>query len=315
MSQLLASNFEGGVTLASLGYEDPGSAYEIQLDARLGGSYCVAQSGALAQAVFVKGKSPLFPGGTTLGSASREFHASACFDHSWTPWETGIQGNAIVLGRLSPNSSYNTIFTLEHGWSDSDTGYVRLRQNAGLGGAIVATVDSAFARDTPVTLAIEGEVSTVTGGDEEGGGTAASDGWMRVYVNGVLVIEYLDQQVGHYIDNQGPPEFWDSWANVSDPVTYINVNALGRVDNLCVRDDLLDCDLGACGSGNSAGYQIENSIPCCADDGPGGTGGGGGGDTGTNPDPVGTLPPWIASCTGGGVVEELADLSDGESWL
>ena len=40
----------------------------------------------------------------------------------------------------------------------------------------------------------------------------------------------------------------------------------------------------------------------------------GGGNTGENPNPVGVLPPWTASCIGGGAVDAVADLSDGEDW-
>ena len=54
-----------------------------------------------------------------------------------------------------------------------------------------------------------------------------------------------------------------------------------------------------------------DSIPTCCEEG----GPPGGGDVGTNPDPVGPLPPWMASCTGGGLVDGVADLADGESWL
>jgi hypothetical protein len=37
-------------------------------------------------------------------------------------------------------------------------------------------------------------------------------------------------------------------------------------------------------------------------------------DPGTGPDPIGPLPPWTAMCDGGGLVESLADLADGENW-
>jgi hypothetical protein len=40
----------------------------------------------------------------------------------------------------------------------------------------------------------------------------------------------------------------------------------------------------------------------------------GGEQPGTGPDPVGPLPPWTALCTGGGDVEAVADLADGEDW-
>ena len=51
--------------------------------------------------------------------------------------------------------------------------------------------------------------------------------------------------------------------------------------------------------------------PCCdtvrdAEQSPGTT---------LGPDPVGELPPWDASCEGGGQVDGVADLTDGESWL
>ena len=58
---------------------------------------------------------------------------------------------------------------------------------------------------------------------------------------------------------------------------------------------------------------VDYSTPCCADGGTG-TGGGGGGNTGSNPDPIGVLPPWTRSCTGGGAVDTVADLTDGEVW-
>lgn len=56
---------------------------------------------------------------------------------------------------------------------------------------------------------------------------------------------------------------------------------------------------------------VDGSIPCCEDD----VTGSGGGDIGTNPDPVGELPDWEATCEGGGLVDSVSDLSDGESWL
>ena len=34
----------------------------------------------------------------------------------------------------------------------------------------------------------------------------------------------------------------------------------------------------------------------------------------TGPDPIGALTPWIAACVDGGVVDSVADLTDGEYW-
>lgn len=51
--------------------------------------------------------------------------------------------------------------------------------------------------------------------------------------------------------------------------------------------------------------------PCCntireAKDSPGTT---------LGPDPIGELPDWEATCEGGGLVDGVSDLGDGESWL
>lgn len=35
---------------------------------------------------------------------------------------------------------------------------------------------------------------------------------------------------------------------------------------------------------------------------------------GTGPNPIGPLPPWVAQCDGGGDVDSVADLADGEDW-
>lgn len=54
--------------------------------------------------------------------------------------------------------------------------------------------------------------------------------------------------------------------------------------------------------------QVPGTFPDCCDTptGPG--------DTGVNPDPIGPLPPWMANCVDGGVVDSVADLADGEVW-
>jgi hypothetical protein len=35
---------------------------------------------------------------------------------------------------------------------------------------------------------------------------------------------------------------------------------------------------------------------------------------GSTPNPIGTLPPWVQTCTSGGDVDSVADLTDGENW-
>lgn len=35
---------------------------------------------------------------------------------------------------------------------------------------------------------------------------------------------------------------------------------------------------------------------------------------GTVPNPIGPLPPWVQTCDGGGLVDSVADLTDGEDW-
>lgn len=50
--------------------------------------------------------------------------------------------------------------------------------------------------------------------------------------------------------------------------------------------------------------QVGGSMPSCCDPG----------NPGVGPDPVGAAPPWTRSCDNGGVVDSVADLTDGEVW-
>jgi hypothetical protein len=50
-------------------------------------------------------------------------------------------------------------------------------------------------------------------------------------------------------------------------------------------------------------FPFDNCPPSC-----------GGGTPGTVADPTGPLPPWTAMCDGGGLVDSVADLADGEDW-
>lgn len=70
------------------------------------------------------------------------------------------------------------------------------------------------------------------------------------------------------------------------------------IDNVVLEDDIPDDDGGS------------QTIPCCCTD----SSGPAGGDTGEIPDPVGELPPWESTCTGGGLVDGVSDLTDGEAW-
>lgn len=87
--------------------------------------------------------------------------------------------------------------------------------------------------------------------------------------------------------------------------TFAEWNALGHddVDSSYEYGTTDDEPFGFVPSDGSASHS------CCSPHTPTG------GDVGTNPDPVGELPPWEATCSGGALVEGVADLSDGESWL
>jgi hypothetical protein len=252
-----SDDFESGASLASQSIYDFIHDCEVVADGGLGGTYCVQTTGSPASGgnflvgEWVEGTlNDIAYGGitsshgtTALTPSGRTFRISACFDHSQTPWSTGATydgpaGLAILVRRSTPYSgAYSSLFTLNHLGYDASQASLRLYK-----GQASTFVDEVFIpKDTNTSIAVEVQMSTVTGGDERGGGTAASDGYIRVYVDGALVIDHSSAQIGHFISNQGPSTYWNSWANVDDPFTSVQFGPMGRLKNVCVRDDLDDC--------------------------------------------------------------------------
>ena len=93
-----------------------------------------------------------------------------------------------------------------------------------------------------------------------------------------------------------------------------NTTVMFGPSSSCGFTTLLSSDAQSPGGTDSGGGGSSTIDSCCDHPAPGTTPPEGG-NVGTNPNPVGPLPPWMASCTGGGDVDSVADLSDGELWL
>lgn len=333
MSVLHSDDFESG-SLA--GYPHVVNC-SVASDATLGGTRCVVTGGGLGPGVLGIGQfdyNPLtseFDWGTTpLPASGRAFTLAACFDNSYLPWVGGWDPNglAFMFGRNPPHpdTPYRALLELNRLAHDSGTVSMWLwhpGRNTYIGlnttspdPAIIELVIGP--RNTPMTIRIVGEMATITGGDINGGGTAANDGWVSVYVDGVLTFHVEDYPLGFHINNQGPPEYHDTYPNVPNAMQWAETTALGRLKNWYVADDLDDPGL-LCGvviggtppEGTGTPGDLEtpdtppfgNCAPC-----PGTT------TPGTVPDPIGALPPWSQACTSGGHVDTVADLADGEDW-
>ncbi len=119
----------------------------------------------------------------------------------------------------------------------------------------------------------------------------ATSGYVRVLFNGTELVLY-EGPVPSALPNV-------NWYNV-DPGGHDIGDIGGRVTNFGIYDVI-----------NIVDEDTDPSIPCCktirnAEQTPG---------TDLGVDPVGELPPWDATCEGGGQVEGVPDLTDGESWL
>lgn len=123
----------------------------------------------------------------------------------------------------------------------------------------------------------------------DGSLACAPDQYVRVLFDGAIVYEETEA------------DGLDLHPNVKTirGVTLGFAGLFGEATNLRIYED--PCD-------SAPQPEIITTTPTCCDTptGPG--------DTGTNPDPVGALPPWMASCIDGGVVDSVADLADGEVW-
>lgn len=128
-------------------------------------------------------------------------------------------------------------------------------------------------------------------------GGAASDGIVKVWLDGVLILNKTTSQL-----------FVDAWAGA--PATAINYFSLGRYGLVPVTNFHVYYGTAAA----AATVPGDDSTPCCGssvdpnDPGPGGTGGA------LPIDPYEALQPWIPACAGGGQVDTAADLTDSESW-
>lgn len=143
--------------------------------------------------------------------------------------------------------------------------------------------------DSPITIEVKWRQSVMT---EVSAGVfePSTDGRVELWLDDVRVVEF-----------DGPVWSRDTSFGSNPQWTSSHVDTLGAFTAWEVWDEPTP-------STDDGGDQ---SVPCCNES----TGTPSGGDIGTNPDPVGALPPWDATCEGGGQVEGVSDLVDGESWF
>ncbi len=322
MSELLSDDFESGNSLAASGYTDVFNC-AVESDPALDGAFCVRSS--LGQT------GPFIT--PTLSPATNQFHCSAILDHSRTPAADGSVGGSALfqLEAIEPNFGRHTLCALFHfSTSSTNRDLVVVDSSGGkdeFGNTFVGsplssppsvnglltsdlTITNAYTLGDPVTITFEGQLSTITGGSTSSsfngwndGGSAASDGFLRVKVNGSTVWEETGLRIGFLVHASGAqgwvPTLW----------SQVLLTCQGRLDNLCIRDDIgIECFTPTTVPADIDG---DPSIPCCktirnAEETPG---------TDLGVDPVGELPPWDATCEGGGQVDGVPDLIDGESWL
>lgn len=328
MSSRFQDDLESGSFSADYGHIPANVA--VVSDGTLGGTKVVNLTSGNSAVLGIGQFNAEFGWGTIpLVSSGREFSVSACYDNSATPWNeiAGPFVNMFSLGRNPPDSvmgsgipplAYQTIFDLAQIATGPTTADLRLFMTTGgtSGGSLVGTAVNAISTNAPVTVKAVGLMSTITGGDASGGGTAAADGYLNVYVNGALVINWENKKVGLQIgNNPANHALWFTYANVSDPFHYFRIAVTGRLKNICIRDD----STGDCGFTCEAVLDEprpttpDTHIPtykalgCCDT---------GGGSVGSTPDLDNTmvLSPWVPSCFGGGLVPSAADLVNSELW-
>jgi len=167
------------------------------------------------------------------------------------------------------------------------------------GGVETETVNYPFVAGVPYTFRLDWQCGSVVGDFDD----VFADGWVRLYINDVLVLERLALAV--YIDYTN--------ANFVDMVWFGYYGLFGAIDNLLLETTVdEDPDDPPTPTPTTLPTPIvPTSEPCCgATPNP---------TPGDGPMPAGPVvvpisPVWVRSCAGGGVVPSAVDLTDAESW-
>lgn len=119
----------------------------------------------------------------------------------------------------------------------------------------------------------------------------STDGRAELWIDGVMVAEFDGPVWWRETDFNEDP-YWNEVA-----ATFVGEFSLWEVwDEPNPNPDI--------GEGGNPAFE------CCCEEPAGPSVG----DSVEDVDPVGTLPPWERSCTGGGLVDGVSDLTDGEAW-
>lgn len=152
---------------------------------------------------------------------------------------------------------------------------------------------------------IQVQPGTITGDpDTRFGWSSAFDGFIRIWLDGVLLYEItgIDLVLSNPVSStnaftQNPVMARSVWLGFS--------GIIGAASDLHIYREI------------PGTIPTDDSSPCCGSSVDPAAGGGSepGGVGATQPNnPYEALQPWIPACTGGGTVETAADLTDAESW-
>lgn len=155
----------------------------------------------------------------------------------------------------------------------------------GFGNTHTAQPAYTFVAGVDYTVRIEWQCGT----HDVGFSTVAADGYVRIYVNDVLIDEVTNFAFFQdYTDANKLKEVW-----------------FGYFGLLGTLDDITFASITAAAATTAPDVIIPTSVPCCGD-------GGGGAATGPILPPIST--DWTPACTGGGTVPTASDLTDSEDW-
>lgn len=172
-------------------------------------------------------------------------------------------------------------------------------KNFGIAGYTdIDTPTAGFTAGTPYRFKMAWKAGTPSGGPPFT--SVAADGYVRWYLNDVLIDELTSQAV--YID-----------ASNDNEVTIVTLATDVLIGGGGLFGALGGYEFFSGPPADPAEIPINESTPCCGDGVTPSTGTGGVGAT--MPDnPFQPLQPWVSACAGGGTVPTAADLTDSESW-